>query len=64
MKPLTVEEAELKKLKLSKIYFGISVVTFGCVLYQIKQGRLNWIESEGLVPDDETKLSPGKLTIL
>lgn len=64
MKPMTVQEAEQKKLLLSKAYFGISLITFGCVLYQVKQGRLNWLEAEGLIPEDEAKLSPGKLTIL
>lgn len=64
MKPMTIEEAEQKRLTLSKAYFGISLATFGCVLYQIKQGRLNWLESEGLIPEEETKLSPGKLALL
>jgi len=64
MKPMSVEEAEAKKALLSKAYFGISLVTFGSVLYQVKQGRLNWVESEGLIPEDEAKLSPGMLTIL
>ncbi|CAI6349314.1 unnamed protein product [Macrosiphum euphorbiae] len=58
MKPMSVEEAEAKKALLSKAYFGISLVTFGSVLYQVKQGRLNWVESEGLIPEDEAKLSP------
>lgn len=64
MKPMTIEEAENKKLNISKAYFGISLLTFGCVLYQVKQGRLNWVESEGLIPENEAKLSPGKVTIL
>lgn len=63
MKPMTVEEAEAKKALLSKAYFFISLMTFGSVLYQVKQGRLDWVESEGLIPDDEAKLSPGILII-
>lgn len=61
---MSVEEAEAKKALLSKAYFAISLVTFGSVLYQVKQGRLNWMESEGLIPEDEAKLSPGMLTVL
>jgi len=64
MKPMTVEEAEAKKALLSKAYFFISLMTFGSVLYQVKQGRLDWMESEGLIPEDEAKLSPGMFTIL
>lgn len=64
MKPITVEEAEAKKSLLSKAYFFISLMTFGSVLYQVKQGRLDWMESEGLIPDDEAKLSPGMFIIL
>jgi len=63
MRPMTVEEAENKKALLSKIYFFISLVTFGSVLYQVKQGRLDWVQSEGLVSDDEAKLSPGMFTM-
>jgi len=63
MKPMTIEEANAKKIFLSKLYFTISCMTFGIVLYQVKQGRLNWLESEGLIPEDEAKLSPGKSTI-
>ncbi|XP_060840224.1 uncharacterized protein LOC132921294 isoform X1 [Rhopalosiphum padi] len=58
MKPMSVEEAEAKKAMLAKAYFFISLVTFGSVLYQVKQGRLDWIASEGLAPNDEAKLSP------
>jgi len=58
MKPMSVEEAEAKKAILAKAYFFISLMTFGSVLYQVKQGRLDWITSEGLAPSDETKLSP------
>jgi len=58
MNPMTIEEAENKKLLLSKAYFIISLITFSTVLYQIKQGRLNWLENEGLIPEEETKLSP------
>jgi len=64
MKPMTVEDAEAKKALLSKAYFFISLMTFGSVLYQVKQGRLDWMESEGLIPDDEAKLSPGMFIIL
>lgn len=60
MNPMTVEEAEAKKTFLSKIYFLISLVTFSSVLYQVKKGRLNWMEAEGLIPEEETKISPGK----
>lgn len=58
MKPLTVEEAEAKKALLAKGYFFISLVAFTSVLYQVKKGRLDWVASEGLAPDDESKLSP------
>lgn len=61
---MSVEEAQDKKALLSKAYFLISLVTFGSVLYQVKKGRLDWMESEGLIPEDEAKLSPGMLTIL
>lgn len=61
MKPMTVEEAQAKKLLLSKIYFGCSVTIFISFLYQLKQGRLNWLEFEGLIPEEEAKISPGKL---
>jgi len=63
MNPMSVEEAEAKKAFLSKLYFGISLATFCTVLYQVKQGRLLWLESEGLIPEDEVKLSPGKCII-
>jgi len=62
MKPMTIEEAKAKKVFLSKLYFTVSLATFVTVLYQVKQGRLNWLESEGLIPEDEMKLSPGKST--
>lgn len=58
MKPMTIEEAEAKKSLISKVYFTISLVTFGSVLYQVKQGRLDWVASEGLIPENEAKLSP------
>ncbi|XP_050053871.1 uncharacterized protein LOC114124212 isoform X3 [Aphis gossypii] len=58
MTPITVEEAEAKKAFLAKGYFFISLVAFTSVLYQVKKGRLDWVASEGLVPDDELKLSP------
>ncbi|VVC40436.1 Hypothetical protein CINCED_3A018053 [Cinara cedri] len=58
MKPMTVEEAQAKKLFLSKAYFSISILAFCTVLYQVKQGRLNWLESEELIPDEEVKISP------
>jgi len=64
MKPLTVEEAEAKKALLAKGYFFISLVAFTSVLYQVKKGRLDWVASEGLAPDDESRLSPGMFTIL
>ncbi|XP_050053870.1 uncharacterized protein LOC114124212 isoform X1 [Aphis gossypii] len=64
MTPITVEEAEAKKAFLAKGYFFISLVAFTSVLYQVKKGRLDWVASEGLVPDDELKLSPGMFTIL
>lgn len=63
MNPITVEEAENKKALLSKLYFLISLMTFSTVLYHVKQGRLNWMESEELIPENETKLSPGKFTM-
>lgn len=63
MKPITVEEAEAKKAFIAKLYFTFSLMAFGTVLYQVKQGRLNWLEAEGLIPEDDTKLSPGKCTI-
>ncbi|XP_025199510.1 uncharacterized protein LOC112597613 isoform X2 [Melanaphis sacchari] len=58
MNPMTVEEAEAKKAVLAKAYFFLSLTAFISVLYQVKQGRLDWVVSEGLVPDDESKLSP------
>jgi len=64
MKPMTVEEAEAKKAFLSKAYFCISLVAFGSVLYQVKQGRVEWMESEGIIPSDEAKLSPGMFIML
>lgn len=60
MKPMTVEEAQAKKLFFSKAYFGISLTAFIFMLYQVKQGRLNWLESEGLIPEEEAKISPGE----
>lgn len=59
MKPMTVEEAEAKKVLLSKAYFLISLATFSTVLYQVKKGRLDWMNAEGLIPEEEAKLSPG-----
>lgn len=59
MKPMTVEEAQAKKELLSKAYFLISLATLSTVIYNVKQGRLDWIEAEGLIPDEEAKLSPG-----
>lgn len=64
MKPMTIKEAEDKKAFLAKAYFLFSLGAFGTVLYQVRQGRLNWLEAEGLIPEEETKLSPGELTIL
>lgn len=64
MNPMTIEEAEAKKAFLAKVYFFSSLVTFSTVLYQVKKGRLNWIESEGLMPENEAKLSPGESIIL
>lgn len=64
MTPISIEEAEAKKAFLSKAYFLISLVTFSTVLYQVHKGRMDWVDSEGLIPEDEAKLSPGKCTIL
>jgi len=64
MNPMTIEEAEAKKAFLAKVYFFSSLATFSTVLYQVKKGRLNWIESEGLMPENEAKLSPGESIIL
>lgn len=64
MKPMTIEEAETKKSFLAKTYFLLSFATFCTVMYNIKHGRLNWVESEGLVDEKEAKLSPGKLSTL
>lgn len=64
MKPMTVAQAEDRKAFLAKAYFLFSFGAFCSVLYQVKKGRLNWLEAEGLVPEEETKLSPGKFTIL
>lgn len=61
---MTIEEAEAKKAFLAKAYFLSSFATLCAVLYQVKKGRLNWIESEGLIPENEAKLSPGESTIL
>lgn len=59
MKPMSVEEAEAKKNFLAKAYFFFSLSAFCTIVYQVRQGRLNWLEAEGLVPEEETKLSPG-----
>lgn len=57
---MSVAEAETKKAFLAKVYFTISGLAFLSVLYQVKKGRLDWVEAEGLVSEDESKLSPGK----
>lgn len=64
MTPMSVENAQSKKNILAKAYFCISLATLCTVMYQVKQGRLNWLEAEGLIPEDETKLSPGKFKML
>ncbi|XP_025415285.1 uncharacterized protein LOC112686996 isoform X2 [Sipha flava] len=58
MKPMSIEEAEAKKSFFAKAYFLFSFGAFSTILYQVKQGRFNWLEAEGLIPEDETKLSP------
>ncbi|XP_050420922.1 uncharacterized protein LOC126833549 [Adelges cooleyi] len=59
MKPMTVQEAEAKRLFFAKGYFFFSALALGTVFYQIGQGKLEWLDAEGLVPEDEQKLSPG-----
>lgn len=63
MKPMTVQEAQDKKALIAKIYCSISFALFCSVCYQVKKGRLNWLEAEGLIPEEETKISSGKCTI-
>ncbi|XP_050546575.1 uncharacterized protein LOC126908482 isoform X2 [Daktulosphaira vitifoliae] len=59
MKPMTVEEAETRKAFLAKGYFLFSALALSTVIYHIRHGKLEWLEAEGLVPEEETKLSPG-----
>lgn len=61
---MSVEEAEMKKTFFAKAYFLSSLATFSFVIYQVKKGRVNWLEKEGLISENNAKLSPGKLTIL
>lgn len=59
---MTVQEAEDKKALLAKLYFLISFATFSTVMYNVKKGRLNWLETENLIPEEEKKISPGQYT--
>lgn len=60
---MTVEEAQRKKTFFAKAYFLSSLATFSFVIYQIKKGRMNWLENEGLISENNANLSPGKLTL-
>lgn len=56
---MTIEEAEAKKAFLAKGYFLFSALALSAVIYNVQRGKLEWLEAEGLVPEEETKLSPG-----
>lgn len=63
MNPMTAEEAQKKKTFFAKAYFLSSLATLSFVLYQVKKGRMNWLEKEGLISENNANLSPGKLRI-